>query len=137
MIHQPCTNKYITHDGPQKTQTHINGLLLLPHTRMPQLLPLLLGYFIPPAPHSRCLGSIPGVVLLVVTPSRSLAHGQMSGCLLISGYKCVHMFSFLAFSVCVTTQRDLHGRRRDGGWGGSLLFTSSGPHQHRQKPPQK
>lgn len=50
LIHQPCTNKYITHDGPQKTQTHINRLLLLPHTRMPELLPLLLGYFLPLPP---------------------------------------------------------------------------------------
>lgn len=131
LIHQPCTNKYITHDGPQKTQTHTNGLLLLPHTRMPELLPLLLGYFLLPPPPSQCLGSIPGVALLV-TPSRSLAHGQMSGCLLILGYKCVHMFSFLAFSLCVTTQRDLHGWRRRLG----SLFTGSGPHQHRQKPPQ-
>lgn len=65
----------MTHNGPQKTQTRINRLLLLPHTRMPELLPLLLGYFLPPAPYSQCLGSIPGVALLVtplpVTCSRS------------------------------------------------------------------
>lgn len=83
-------------------------------THMPR--PLLLGYFL-----HQCLESIPGVVF--VTPVA--AHGHMSGCLFIPGYKCVHMFVAGAGSERVT-----HNLIR----GDEAVFTTRGPDRRRQPP---
>ena len=68
--------------------------------------PLSLGYFLP-----QCLESILRAVF--VTPPVA-AHGQMSGCLFISGNERLHMFVSLAVSECVA-QNPTH---TDGRWGG-------------------
>lgn len=78
--------------------------------------PLLLGYFL-----HQCLESIPGVVF--VTPVA--AHGHMSGCLFIPGYKCVHMFVAGAGSECVTHNL-IH---RD-----EAVFTTCRPDRRRRPP---
>lgn len=64
------------------TYTHTNTQICICCSLAHMPKPLLLGYFLP-----QCLESILGVVF--VTPVA--AHGQMSGCLFISGYKCVHV----------------------------------------------
>lgn len=99
------------HTNDTNTTTQMGCCCL---THMPR--PLLLGYFL-----HQCLESIPGVVF--VTPVA--AHGHMSGCLLIPGYKCVHMFVAGAGSGRVTHNLI----RRD-----EAVFTTCGTDRRRQPP---